>query len=272
MSDPTNIFANTNSPATPDNNGAPSTAPNVQQDQAVLTLLSEIKNERGEPKYKSLPDALNALKHSQEYIPQLSTQLAQKDAELTTARAAAAKIEELERSLLALTRQSEPTTTPVAGMTAEQVAEIVNRTLTDSQKQSQALANTQTVATALQSKLGTEAESQYKAKAEEMGISVQELNVLAAKSPKMVLSMFGASAPVATGAPMTSTVNTTAMQPHQDTFITRPQKSVLIGATTDDLNRERLMANKMVEELEAKGMSIRDLTDPKVYMKHFGRK
>lgn len=270
MSDQTSIF-NTNSQATPENTGAPSTAPNVQQDQAILTLLGEIKNERGEPKYKSLPDALNALKHSQEYIPQLTASLSQKDAELNTARAAAAKIEELERTLQSLTRQPEtPAITPAAGMTAEQVAEIVSRTLTDSQKQAQAKANGNTVATALVGKFGTEAEKAFNAKAEELGFAPAELHALAAKSPKAVLAYFNVAAPSGVSAPVGS-VNTSAMQPHQDTFIARPKSSVLLGATTQELNQEVHNARKMIEELDAQGMSINDLTNPKTYAKYFGR-
>lgn len=271
MSDPTSIFNNNQNPQTPANqDGNQGTPSNVPQDQALLTLLGEIKNERGEPKYKSLPDALNALKHSQEYIPQLTTQIAQKDSELATARAAAARIEELERSIQALTRPSDPPVTPTAGMTEEQVAEIVNRSLTANQAEAKRKENGNTVSTALISKFGQDAEKQFNAKAEELGIPVAELHALAGKSPKAVLAYFQLT-PAATGAPPASTTNTAAVQPHQDTYVTRNKNSALIGATTEELIAERRNANAMVEELEAKGMSVHDLTDPKVYAKFFGR-
>lgn len=271
MSDPTSIFSNNPNPQTPANqDGNQGTPSNVPQDQALLTLLGEIKNERGEPKYKSLPDALNALKHSQEYIPQLTTQLAQKDSELETARAAAARIEELERSIQALTRPSDTPVTPTVGMTEEQVAEFVNRTLSANQAEAKRRENGGAVASALQAKFGQDAEKQFNAKAEELGIPVAELHALAGKSPKAVLAYFQL-VPAATGAPPASTTNTAAVQPHQDTYVTRNKNSALIGATTEELIAERKNANAMVDELAAKGMSVHDLADPKVYAKFFGR-
>jgi len=41
----------------------------------LSTLLSGIKNERGEQKYKDVKTALEALKHSQEYIPEVKSKL-----------------------------------------------------------------------------------------------------------------------------------------------------------------------------------------------------
>ena len=50
------------------------TDPSSASIDAFAHQLFAIKNERGEPKYTSLSTALDALKHSQEYIPQLQTQ------------------------------------------------------------------------------------------------------------------------------------------------------------------------------------------------------
>lgn len=268
MSDQT-IFGTNPSVATPPL-GAPA-GTTVQIDPAITTLLEGIKNERGEPKYKSLHDALVALQHSQTYIPQLTTQLSQKDTELIEARAAAAKVAELERSIEALTqRQPTPQATPPAGLSEEQIAELVSRTLTSRQAADLAKQNASAVATALQSALGTEAEAQYNAKAEELGMTVLELNALAARSPKVVLKMFDVKAPVTTGSPTQPTINTTGIQPHQDTFVGRNKSAVMVGATTADLRMESENARKMVEELHNEGLTVHDLTDPKVYFKRFG--
>lgn len=274
MSDPTSIFGSNSpggnpTPQSPDGAGTPS---NVQIDPAIITLLGEIKNDRGEPKYKSLPEALNALKHSQEYIPQLTSQLSQKDTELANARAAAERVAELERSIEALTRQSTtvPPTVP-QGLNEEQIAELVQRTLTKSQKEAIERANLTSVADTLKNTFGTDAESKYNAKAAELGMSVPEFNALAARSPKAVLEMLGAKAAVPhPSVNVQGTVNTTGLQPHQETFIGRNRKSVLIGATTEDMQSERDASKKMVEELHNQGLSIHDLTDPKVYKKYFG--
>lgn len=271
MSDQTifNQSSGSNPPNTPPVNQPTGNVPN---DPAIDTLLAGIKNERGEPKYRSLHDALVALAHSQSYIPQLTTQLSEKDRELSEARAAAAKVEELQRSIEALTQRQEPpqTTSPV-GLNEEQIAELVNRTLTNKQKADLATQNQQAVATSLSSAFGTDAEAKYNAKAEELGITVADLNALAARSPKAVMAYFGVQAVAKPNvAPTQSTVNTTGIQPHQDSFVGRNKTPVMIGATSQDFKQEFESTKKMVDELHAEGLTTYDLTDPKVYFKRFG--
>ncbi len=45
--------------------------------------LASIRNEDGKPKYDSVQKALEALNHSQEYIPQLKTELQQREERIT---------------------------------------------------------------------------------------------------------------------------------------------------------------------------------------------
>lgn len=275
VSDPTSIFGNSNDSAGNPGNvpqGGASTPPNVQADPSIATLLEGIKNDRGEPKYKSLPDALTALQHSQQYIPQLTTQLSERDAELARLRVEAARVSELERSIQELTQRSNtPQATPPAGMTPEQIAELVNRTLTKTQQEAQARDNAAAVATALQAAYGSDAEARYNAKAAEIGMSVAEFNALAARSPRAVLEMLGAKPGTQTPRPTTGSTNTAALQPHQDTFIGRNKKPNVLGATSQDMHEESANSRKMVEELHAKDMTVYDLTDPKVYFKYFGK-
>lgn len=271
--DPQTIFGNSNPAGDPSNPGGAGTPPNVQTDPAIITLLSEIKNERGEPKYKSLPDALNALKHSQEYIPQLTGQLSQKDAELIAARAEAARVVELEKTVLALTQKPEPPsgTPPQAGLTPEQIAELVTRTLSQKEQADLAKRNTALVADTLKANFGTEAEAKYNAKAAELGMSVAEFNSLAARSPAAVLQMLGAKTQATPASPTTPTINTAGFQPHQETFIGRNTETTAIGATTEDMRREQHRAAKMVEELHAQGKTVSDLSNPKEFFKLFGK-
>ena len=271
MTDQT-IFGNQvpgGNPTTPPAGTAPA---NVPDNAAIDTLLAGIKNERGEPKYRTLHDALVALAHSQSYIPQLTTQLSEKDRELEQARAAAAKVEELQRAVEALTqRQPDPQATPPAGLNEEQIAELVSRTLTNRQKADLARSNQENVATSLQSAFGTEAEAKYNAKAEELGISVAELNALAAKSPKAVMAYFGVQPTLKPNVSVSQgTINTAGIQPHQETFVGRNKVPTMVGATSQDIRQEFEATKKMVEELHAEGLSTYDLTDPKVYFKRFG--
>lgn len=273
MADQPSIFG-TNPEATPQTPAG--TAPaNVQIDAQIATLLSEIKNERGEPKYKTLQDAIVALKHSQEYIPTLSSKLQQTENDLATARAAAANVDELRRSVEALTQREAPQAQQgQAGLTPEQIAELVNqgvsRTLTQREQEQVVQANTSSVANALRAAYGANVETKYAEKAAELGMTVVELNALAAKSPKAVLGMFGAKSVTPQGVPQ-STVNTAALQPHQETFVSRNREGVPLGATIADMRKESAAAAKMVDELHAQGRSVHDLTDPKVYFKTFGQ-
>lgn len=272
MSDPTSIFNSTTPPVTPDPNGGSNT-PNAQIDPALTTMLMEIKNERGEPKYKTMQDAIIALKHSQDYIPQLNQKLNQANEELTTLKTAVGRMEELERTVQALTQRNEPgSTTPQQVVTEEQIAELVTKTLTRTQQETVAKANLKKVVDALSQKFGAEAEKVFYGKAGDLGMTAQEMNALAAKTPVAVLKLLGlenTNTPANTGAPTTTTVNTSGFQPTSNSLIGKNPKSALIGATTQELRQESDNARRMVEELHAQGKTIHDLTDPKVYFKHF---
>lgn len=271
MSDPT-IFGSNPPGGNPTDPPAGSGTPaHVQIDPAIATLLGEIKNERGEPKYKDLQAAIVALKHSQEYIPTLTGQLTAKEAELAQARADAARVAELERSIEALTnRQATPSNTTAPVFDESKIAEMVTRQLTQAEQARVAQSNTALVADTLKHALGTEAEAKYNEKAAELGMSVQELNALVARSPKAVLTMFGVQAKPTTAAPNAGSINTSGLAPHQDTFVGRNKEPVVMGATTEDMRRESDRSKRMVEELNAQGLSVHDLSDPKLYKKYFG--
>lgn len=271
MSDPTSIFDQNQNPATqPSNQGA---NPNAQNSNDLANQLLLIKNERGEPKYKSLEDAIVALKHSQEYIPQLSAQLAQREQELKEAREAAARVAELERTLEALTsQQSNANNQQAPAFDENKIVEVVTQTLTRRQQEELAKVNLTTVVSTLTNTFGAEAEKTYNAKADEIGMTVAELNALAAKNPKAVFKLLGISqeAPKSQSSSSSATTyNTAGFQPTQDSFIGRNKTPTLIGATTTDLNEETLRSKKMVEELHRQGMTISDLTNPKTYFKTF---
>lgn len=252
------------------NQGTTGTVPNTQTNP-LATLLNEIKNERGEPKYKSVEDALNALKHSQEYIPTLKQTKDELEARLQEVSAKAAKVEALELIVQELTQKvGQPQQTTQAGITPEQVAELVTQTLTKTQLQAKEQENVTTVVTTLKNAYGDKAEEVFGKKAEELGLTIAEFNAMAKRTPQAVLQLVGVTPQktTAVGA-ITSTVNTAGFQPKQDSMIGRNKQSALLGATTHQLREEQANAAKMVEELNAQGLSVSDLTDPKVYFKLF---
>jgi hypothetical protein len=274
MSDQTSIFGSTPNTDTNPNPTGSNPVPAPQDD--VATLLSAIKNERGEPKYKDLNTALQALQASQEFIPSLKTQYETEKAEAQRLREEVARLRTIEETVTALTqRQAEaPGTPPAVGLTEVQIAELVNRTLTQKEKETMQRSNINSVVSTLQQSFGADAEKKFYEKAQEMGMTMEEMNTLASRSPKAVLSMLGVSgqpAPKQTTFATQSSVNSSAFQPQQESYVGRNPRPTLIGATSQDLHMESQAANKMVEELHAKGMSVHDLSDPKVYFKHFGK-
>lgn len=271
MSDPTSIFNEQNPATQPNQNGE--NTPNAQGNSDLANLLGSIKNERGEPKYKSVEDALVGLRNAQEYIPQLTQKLSTQEQELKAAREEAARVAELQRTIEALTsgNTGQPTTPASPTISKEDIAKLVTQTLTEQQRAETAKSNVATVVNALQAKFGAEAEKAYNAKAAEVGMTVAELNALAQRNPKAVFTLLGVSpeAPKQMSSAPQPTFNTDGFQPNKDSFIGRNSKATLIGATTSDLNEETQRAKQMVEELHSQGKTISDLTNPKVYFKTF---
>lgn len=268
----TSIFGKDNSqetPAQPNTSGVSPTQPNDE----LATLLVSIKNERGEQKYRTVQDALKALGHSQEYIPELSQRLKQQEQELAEAKAAAARVVELERVVQSLTEAKPSTETPsTPGLSQDQVAEQVVRILSEQEKKRVAESNVATVVNTVKKVYGDKAESVFYGRAQELGMSVDQFNSLAASTPKAVLKLLGLEdkAVMPSQAP-SQTFNTTGLEPRKDTFISRNAQAVQVGATSNELINETRNAKKMVDELHAQGKSVHDLTSWAEYQKYFGK-
>lgn len=276
MSDQT-LFGNdqVNQQVTPANNGGqqPTNVPNANP---YADLLQGIRNETGAPKYATVEDALKALPHANSFIEQLKREKAEADAELTRLRGAADKTTELERTVQELLNRANNGSDKNQGVTPEEIAEVVNRTLTQRDTEASAKQNQATVIQNALKAFGTkeEAEKKFIEAAQVAGLSVKEFNDLAAKSPKVVLTMMGVTEQAVqrqhTTAPGASVVNTAGFTPAQESFVGRNKERTNVGASTSELQVERQRANKMVEELHAAGMTVHDLTNPKIYKKYFG--
>lgn len=263
MSTDTNIFGG-DTPATP----APNTNPATDFNQ----FLSMIVNENGEQKYKTVEEALKGGAHAQAYIAKLQADKAALEAQVQAATAAKSREAELEQTLQELLAKQGTPATPVDAPKPDDIAELVMKQLAARDAASKAKANQAEVASKLLEKFGTEAEAKYNSAAQELGLTVAELNDMAAKSPKAVLQVLGVG--VATTrpnnvAPGQSAVNTAAFTPKTETLVKRNTERSQIGATTAELNEEARRSKAMVEELHAQGLSVGDLTDPKVYNKFF---
>ena len=264
-----------NKDQTPDPNATQNNS--VQQDD-FANLLGSIKNERGEPKYRDLPTALEALRHSQEYIPQLKSDKEKYEQEAAELRREVERLKAVEETVTKLASGNNPQHPPQApvGLDAEAVAKLVSDTLQRRESEVKQKQNLDAVVTKMQQAYGADAEKNFYSKAQELGISIAEMNLLAAKSPKAVFDLLGITEAKPNNnsqAPSfnTSTINTSGYQPQKDSFVGRNTKPVILGATTEELKMERENSSKLVDELHNSGLTTYDLTDPKKYFQYFGK-
>jgi hypothetical protein len=269
MSDQTSIF-NESTPTTSATTVGSTTTPSPELAE-LTTLLTQVKNENGEPKYKTVKDALIGLQHAQAHIQTLLTEKRTVEEELGTLRPVATKVTELEGLVRRLTESSTPTATPAAqGMSEEAVATLVEQTLTRQQQAQIATANLGKVVEAVKKAHGDKAEEVFYQKAKELGMTQAEVNTLAARTPAAVLRLLGLEA-TSSGQQVTQgTVNTTGLAPNTESNIGRNKKVLPIGATHQQIMEEATHAKAMVEELTSKGISIDDLTKPSNFFKYLG--
>lgn len=229
-----NIFAE--APAQPTSQPA-APAPVVDPNAQYADLLGSIKNENGQPKYDSLPKALEGLAHAQNYIPQLKTELQSKEQELQQLREELARRSAVEDVVTRLTAQQkdqqEMGKPPVtSGLDESAVLELVQRALGQAKQQDQAQMNQQQVQQALLAKYGEKSREMIEHKAKELGTTPAELGQLASRNPAMVLALFNA-APNA-GAKPTTGGQVTPLQSAAPAPLEKPTKSLLSGSTSRD--------------------------------------
>lgn len=205
-------------------------------------LLLSIKNEAGEPKYKTVEDALKALAHSQAFIPTLLSEKQRQEQELEQLREQVKKASSIDEVLKKLTANDEPpkdTTPPAGGLSADAVAELVRKELVSLEQNNQAKKNAALVQDTLTKKFGEKTKEVVAAKAAQLRTTPEKLGALATENPDLVLELFGAVKNVVT--PTTSSVSIpNAPKP---TTVAPPAKSVLSGATSRE-QKEHFLLHK----------------------------
>ena len=200
--------------------------------------LAQILNEEGKPKYKDVATALNALKASQEFIPSLKQEkesLEQQVAQLREELTKRSAIEDVVQKLKQPAKQEEEPKmeNQQNSLTPEQVQEMleqyVPQILKQRQEQSIAEKNILAVDQKLKEFYGEKVSEAVQAKAEGLGLSIQDLEALSAKSPSSVLELLGVKETKQTGKTFSSSVNIPPITKPDDTL--KPSKSMLLGAT-----------------------------------------
>lgn len=278
MSDQTSLFGN--KPATPENDNTNAPQGGVQNTDPYADLLGSVKNERGEQKYKTVEEALNALKHSQDFISTLQGEKRELENKFTGLSGEVEKLKGLESVVQELIsgkpKETEKPSVP-NGLDVESVQELVRKTLAIEESAKTQKANQSAVAKRMVELFGSEkAEAEFYSRVESLGLGRAEVNELAGKSPTAVFKLLGVdtvdSKPSMFSSKPGSTINTEGLTPQPQTFLKRNEKGVLTGATSGELLEEFRASKSLVDELDRQGYSVDDLTKPSVYMKVFGKR
>lgn len=256
---------------------APKDDANIQTDTQsaeLATLLSSIKNENGEQKYKSLPDALKALQHSQSFIPALKQEKTDAENRLQAMQQQLEELNSLKETVAQLTQRRDDSHTKVEKLDDEKLASVVQAQLERQRIETERKKNKEAVEAALVKKFGDKAGEVFYGKAKELGLSVETIQELAASSPAAIYSMLGVSEAGVqrqpSTAPIQGRVNTAALNLNKgESYIGRETVSIPIGGGHVEQQTQMDNARKMVDELREQGLTINDLTDPKVYNKFF---
>ena len=231
MSDQTTIFDGGVAP-TAEPTPAPATAPVQDNTPAPVTadpyatMLESIKSSDGRVKYATVSDALSSITHAQTHISTVEEENAKLKAELT-------KRASVEESLAQLATKQDPVEPPSpSGPQEQDLAAMIDHALNSRKAMDTAQANQSAVATKLGELFGENAEAEYNKTAAELGVDVNFLNDMAAKSPLAVLKYFSEK-PAAPQPNTRGTINTQALsqQPQQQ----QPFQSVMSGAGTEDV-------------------------------------
>lgn len=233
MPDPASAFAApTEQPA-----ATPAAQP-TNPSSAFADQLATIKNEDGAQKYDTLEKALEGLGHAQSYIPQLKSDLATKEAELVQLRAEASARASVEDVVSRLSQPAAPEApaaipaAPAPGLSEADIAALVQKNIAHATAQTAAQTNARSVDDALIKMYGDKANATVHAKAAELGTTAAELQKLASQSPAMVMALFNQGSTPA----VSVTAGSFNVEPRQPevTPVTRPEKSILSGATASE--------------------------------------
>ncbi|MGE3523031.1 MAG: hypothetical protein AB7I96_09220 [Candidatus Dadabacteria bacterium] len=142
-------------------------------------------------KYKTPDEALQSVPHAQEHIRKLEQTLNEMRDEL----ASRSKLDDLIQRLdtqNSMGNGGEPSTSaqPVESFDPLKVQSLLDEMLTKRELEAKTKANLGQVVTSLKAQFGDQAEAAYVAKARELGLSKQEFDQIAARSPQMVLAHF----------------------------------------------------------------------------------
>lgn len=231
------LFDANATPATPAPGAepAPVAQPTIPPADLFADQLAGVKNADGQPKYDSVPKALEALGNSQSHISQLENEAKARDTELAQLREQAAKHEAVEDVVARLTANKDEqiqATPQSSGLDQDAVHSVVQQALNAERQTTIRNDNLNSVYGVLTEKFGDKARDVIAEKVQELGTTTEQLKELSMSNPSLVVALFEAGRPLSSN-PTSSTHNLPTGNP-TDATLERPEKSLLSGATSKE--------------------------------------
>lgn len=187
--------------------------------------LAELIGEK--KKYKTVEDALKSVPHAQTHIQTLEEKIKEYEAKLQEQKT----IDELLQRIEQKGTETEQNTTVTPQVTTEDIQKLVEQTLTQKQVQAAQASNISKVDQDLKGKFGDKAKEHLVTKAGELGLSMGEMQAIAAKSPNAFYNLIGFTAEKKT--PPMNTTGTFRTDVNVNN--TDKPKTVMFGATSQDM-------------------------------------
>ena len=159
----------------------------------VETILAGIKNEKGEPKYKSVEDALKALDHSQQFISTLQQEKQALQTQFDQTQMELAKRDNIEDFINRINPQQtepKPTGEKPQVLSEEQVRQMVANAFSTKAEEDKAATNLKMVVDKLVELHGDKATEFIAQRAKELNTTAEQLKELAKSNPTLAFSVF----------------------------------------------------------------------------------
>lgn len=168
--------------------------PPVVSTDPFADKLNQIKNDRGEPKYKDVATALDALVASQNFISTLTLEkqtIAQENAQYKQKLEEIGNIEDLIKRVNPTAVPPSPAVTPASPqvVSEEVIVNAVQGILSQREKQQAQSANLNAVISAVTKQYGDQAGAHIRQRAAELGTTTDALREMAAQSPVVALEL-----------------------------------------------------------------------------------
>lgn len=205
------------------NGETPPPQDNLPNTPTIPTGLEEFVGEG--KKWASVDEAVKSVPHAQKHIQTLEKEALELKAELAKRKSAEDILDEIKSGI------SQEGTTSKVEIDPDIVAKIAEKVFSAKESQQKAVNNVSKVANAFRETFGDKAEEIYNKAATESGLSVAQMNQLAASSPEAVLKLGGITVKPKEGSP----AKLEGSNSNFNNKTTEPASARVVGRSTKDI-------------------------------------